>query len=452
MSMEENAESTRTPMMRNTGPGQLIRRTLVLALTAAAIVAAGAGISRGIRGVIEATAADDDVSVPTTTVRRGTVTVTVPARGELQGGGVEILITPMTGAEELAVVYLRDTGEVVAAGDVVAEFDTSQQEFEIREAEADLLEARQEVVQAEAEARAALEEARYQVFATETDVQVAEQEMRKNEVLSGIQGRENEIGLERARNRHRQAVLDLENREASSGAAIRLKRAAVDEAERLAAAARDEMEGLTLRARTGGYVQRRENRNGQNIFFTGMTLPDFQAGDAARPGQAVAQIPDMSRWEVSAQIPEADRGHLEAGQRVAVLPAAVPGRELAGHIAVLGGSTGSAWNRTFNVRIALDESDPGLRPGMSADVVITVDVLEDVLWVPSQALFESDGRGFVYRRTPEGFVTEDVTLIRRSESQAVITGIEQGAVVALARPGQPVNDSSEGGVLEALPR
>ncbi len=449
MSTVEHGDST---MPRDSKAGKLIRQALVLGLAAVAIVGAGVGISRGIRGIIEATAIDDDASVPTTTVRRGNVTVTVPARGELQGGGAEILITPMTGAEEMAVIYLRDSGEAVAAGDVVVEFDTSQQEFEIREAEADLLEARQEVIQAEAEARAALEDARYQVFATETEVRIAEQEMRKNEVLSGIQRRENEIALERARNRHRQAVLGLENREASSDAAIRLKRTAVDEAVRLAAAARDEMEALTLRARTGGFVQRLENRNGQNVFFTGMTLPEYRAGDAARPGQAVAQIPDMSRWEVSAQIPEADRGHLEAGQAVSVLPAAVPGRELAGHITVLGGSTGSAWNRTFNVRIALDESDPGLRPGMSADILITVDVLDDVLWVPSQALFESDGRTFVYRRRPEGFVTEDVTLIRRSESQAVITGIEEGAVVALARPGRPAEGASQGGVLEALPR
>jgi hypothetical protein len=161
----------------------------------------------------------------------------------------------------------------------------------------------------------------------------------------------------------------------------------------------------------------------------------------------------MSQWEVSAQIPEADRGHLRVGQPVTVLPAAVPGRELGGHITVLGGSTGNAWNRAFNVRIALDEADPGLRPGMSANVLITVDVLEDVLWIPSQALFESDGRTFVYRRAAEGYVTSDVALVRRSESQAVITGIGEGTVVALARPGQQSRtEASEGGVLDALPR
>jgi hypothetical protein len=299
-----------------------------------------------------------------------------------------------------------------------------------------------------------VEEARYQVLATETEVRIAEQEVRKNEVLAGIQRRQNEIALERARNRYRQAGQDLENRVASSEATIQLRRAEVDEARRLAESARTAMENLALRARTSGYVHVLENRNGQNILFTGMTLPPFQVGDAARPGQPVAQIPNMSQWEVSARIPEADRGHLEVGQPVAVRPAAVPGRELGGHITVLGGSTGNSWNRAFNVRIAMDEIDPGLRPGMSAEVLITVETLQDVLWIPSQALFESDGRAFVYRRTADGFETRDVTLVRRSESQAVITGIEEGAVVALARPGQQVRGdlAGQGGVLGALPR
>jgi len=66
-------------------------------------------------------------------------------------------------------------------------------------------------------------------------------------------------------------------------------------------------------------------------------------------------------------------------------------------------------------------------------------------------LFESDGRAFVYLRTPQGFVSRDVQLVRRSESQAVITGILEGEQVALSSPDQ--NKSTKtgaGGVMKAL--
>ena len=52
----------------------------------------------------------------------------------------------------MAITFLREPGELVKPGDVVAQFDTTQQEFNLREAEADLAEAEQQVIKAEADA------------------------------------------------------------------------------------------------------------------------------------------------------------------------------------------------------------------------------------------------------------------------------------------------------------
>jgi hypothetical protein len=87
---------------------------------------------------------------------------------------------------------------------------------------------------------------------------------------------------------------------------------------------------------------------------------------------------------------------------------------------------------------------------MSVDVTIRVETLDDVLWLPSQAVFEREGRWFVYQRAPDGYVTHDVTLVRRTESQAVVTGIDEGATIALAEPGQRPDSERGGGPLGAL--
>ena len=112
--------------------------------------------------------------VPTTRVKRGDVTLTVSAKGELRGGNSEELSAPMTGEGELHITSLRKAGEMVKDGDAVIQFDTTDQVFKLREAEADLAEAEQQVLKAKAESEAQQEENTYAVLKAKADVRQAE--------------------------------------------------------------------------------------------------------------------------------------------------------------------------------------------------------------------------------------------------------------------------------------
>lgn len=428
----------------------MILRTIALLAVSATIIAAGYGVGRGMRVAVDTLSEDHDGSVPTTTVRRTDVAIEVSARGELQGGGARPLIVPRAGVAELPITYLRNTGDLVNAGDVVATFDPSGQQYDLLEAEADLEEARQQQIKAEAEAFLALEKARLEVATSQADLKVSELDQLGNSFLGSVEQRKKGIALDQARNRYEQAQVDLAHREGAKQTGVDVQRAGVKEAQAKVDRTRETIAGLTLRAPTSGYVQLSENTNGLTVLFFGMQVPTFQLGDSARPGQMVAQIPDMSGWEVSAQIPETDRAFLATGQSAIVRPKAMPGREFKGHISLLGGSAGNAWNRTFNCRIALSDTDDGLRPGLSVDVVITVETLAKVLWVPSQAVFEREGRWFIYRQAPEGYVSHPVTIVRRTESQAVVTGIDEGVTIALAEPGRRMKNTRANGPLGAL--
>jgi HlyD family secretion protein len=419
-------------------------------LIAAFVIVVVAALAWGGMRVIQLTAPEDRNEIPTTRVRKGKVTISVSARGELQGGNSEILTAPMVGGD-LPITFLREPGELVKPGDAVVEFDTTAQEYNLREAEADLAEAEQQVIKAQADAQAILEEAHYQTLSTADDVKLAELEVRKNPILAAVPAKQNEIALDAAKNKKLQADKDYANKKATAEAGIAIQNAAVEKSRVLAQQAQRQIDTMVLKAKTGGYVAVQQNSN-QNMLYYGQQLPEFQVGDAARGGQAVAQIPDMSNWEVSASIPELDRGHLDPGQKVTIRAAAIPGHEFRGHVKSLGGTSGSAWDRRFECRIALDETGPELRPGMTSNILITVESLDDALWIPSQALFESDGRAFVYVQTPQGFASRDVKLIRRSESQAVITGLAEGDPVALSNPDQnkAAKTGDSGGVMKAL--
>lgn len=400
----------------------------------------------------ERPAATASFDLPVTTVKRGDVALTVSARGELQGSNSEMLMAPMTGARELTLTALRTPGELVEAGDVVAAFDTTEQEFAQAEAEADLAEAEQQVAQAEADAAAKEEETQASLSQARSDLKIAELEARKNPLLAQIIARQNTLAVDAARDRLQQLEQDLNNRKATARASVMIQEAARKKAEVKAALAKRNIEAMTLKAKSRGYVNVQQNQN-SNFMYWGMSLPAFKTGDATRPGMAVAQIPDLNSWEIRAQISELDRGHLAQGQKAEIVVVAMPERKFTGKIKALGGTNGPSWDRKFECMFALDEPVKEFRPGMSARILITTQVLKNALWLPSQALFESDGRTFVYIGKDGSFTPADVQLVRRSESQVVITGLREGQIVSMASPEQSSKKkdaAAHGGALKAL--
>lgn len=422
-------------------------RLLVISTILIVVGAVGWGTLRFVKAASTTTSTE----VPTTRVKKGRVVVSVSARGELQGGNSEMLTAPMVGGGDLPITMLREPGELVEAGDVVVQFDTTQQDYNLREAQADLAEAQQQVIKAQADSEASDEETAYAVLSAESDVRQAELDLRKNPILPSIVRRQNELALDAAKDRLRQAQQDVRNKKTTFTAGIAIQKAAENKAKVMADLAQKNIDNMTLKAKTSGYVNVQQNTN-MNMMYWGMQLPPFQVGDSARSGMAVAQIPDLKNWEISANVGELDRGHLNPGQKVTVKVVALAGKEFHGAIKSLGGTSGPPWDRHFECRISLEQGSPELRPGMTSNLVITAETVDDALWLPFQALFESDGRTFVYLKSPNGFMPHDVTLVKRSESQVVLKGVNEGDQVAMSNPDQTNKPAEKGqsGAMKAL--
>jgi multidrug efflux pump subunit AcrA (membrane-fusion protein) len=427
------------------GPRPKRRWILKAALIAAALALAA---WYGLRLYKTITATTEAV-IPIAKVQKGDVSLAVTARGDIRGGNPEVLTAPLTGGSDMHITYLRNAGEAIKEGDTIVQFDTTEQDFKLREAEADLAEAEQHILQAQAQREAEEEEDRYALLKARSDIQLAELEVRKNPILPAITARQNTLALDQARDHLAQLERNLANRKSNNEASIAIQEAGRGKAESQAKTARENIEAMTLRAHRAGYVSLRENTSG-NILFFGMTLPLFQLGDAVRPGMAVAEIPDLKNWELGAKIGELDRGHLAPGEKVDITIIAVPDRSFTGHVKEIGGTTGQPWDRHFECKITLDNPSPELRPGMSAMIVVTTDELHNVLWLPAQALFESDGRTFVYVRSGATFTPKDVTLVRRNESKVVISGLEEGQEVALANPAEITKKKATGSAMPSL--
>ncbi|MCC6587952.1 MAG: HlyD family efflux transporter periplasmic adaptor subunit [Bryobacterales bacterium] len=412
---------------------------VLLVVSVLILLASGA---RSVPRLFEKVNTPEAVPVPSTRVRTSDVTFTVTAEGALQGGNSRMLTAPMAGGGTLTLTDLRKSGDLVKKNDVVAQFDPTDENFKLREAEADLAEAEQQVIQAQAEALAKEEEVEYELIKARGEVRQAEIEVRVNSIRPALTAKQNNISLEGAQTRLAKLERDYPQRKAAARASVAIQEASRKKAQVLADTARRNIDMMTLRAPADGYVNVERNSN-TNFFFSGMILPLFQVGDQVRPGMAVAQIPDLNSWEASAKIAETDRGHLSVGQPAEIQVIALPGKKFGAKVKDLGGTTGPPWERRFECKLALLDASPELRPGMSTRIVITVGTIAKATWLPAQALFEQSGRAFVYARQDGRFLAKDVKLVRRGESQVVISGLQVGEEVALASPDQKEEKSGD---------
>jgi hypothetical protein len=96
----------------------------------------------------------------------------------------------------------------------------------------------------------------------------------------------------------------------------------------------------------------------------------------------------------------------------------------------------------FDITIQLSGPDRHLRPGLTAQVVITGEKKKDVLYIPRQSLFMKDGKRVVYLKNGKGFEQRDVKVQYENESRAVVEGLKANNRVALLDPTIPRTSGS----------
>src|SRR4029079_7056584 len=196
-----------------------------------------------------------------------------------------------------------------------------------------------------------------------------------------------------------------------------------------------QLASLTLRAPADGMVTLAPNYRAAGIFG-GSSAPEFKPGDRAWAGAMIAELPNLSSIRVLAHVDEIDRGKLQLNQRALVRVDAVPDREFNATIAeisAIGKPDFSTWPppKNFDVVLQISDSDPRLRPGMSANARIIVNSVKNGLTIPAQAVFEKNGKTVVYIVRGADTQERSVTVLKRSGADALIgTGLEAGERVA----------------------
>ncbi len=383
----------------------------------------------------------DGAVIPTARVAQGDVPVVVHTTGELRSVRAVGLVAPAIGGP-LQILNIMGTGTPVKAGDVVVEFDLSEQEEKLAQAKSELEQAEQEItklradiVVQRAQEQVTLLTARFDVRRGDLDVEANTQ---ASELVGVIEAKKKVLVLEEAKGRLAQLQADLTSRDTTDRASLAVLLEKRNKARLAMETAQRNIDQMRIRAPFDGLVAVKDNDT-NGAAWTGMVVPEYRAGDTVWPGRPVAEVLHESGLELVAKVNEYDRAHLTAGQKAEVAIHAVQGSSLPATIKnVAGASRREIWGwdstRTFDVSFQVTGSAASLRPGLTTQVRVTGDPIKGVRYLPRQALFEQDGKPVVFVRRGRSFEPRQVKLSDRTETYIVVSDLEVGTEVALRNP------------------
>ena len=147
-------------------------------------------------------------------------------------------------------------------------------------------------------------------------------------------------------------------------------------------------------------------------------------------GKQCMQIADLSKMKVTVQVGEKDIAKIAVGQSANVTYPAFPDIVSQGTVTTIASvansdsTYGGGGSVTYNVDILIDAPDARLKPGMTAEVSVVTEQLDDVVMVPTMALMTEDGEHYYVNVATDGEGKEmrrvKVTIVTQNENDAVV--------------------------------
>jgi HlyD family secretion protein len=165
-----------------------------------------------------------------------------------------------------------------------------------------------------------------------------------------------------------------------------------------------------------------------------------RVGDVVWQNQPLVYLPNISKMVVKTQIREIDLHKVGVGKKVTILIDAYPDLSLHGEVRSIGVLAESrtesrTTDKYFQVLVSVKEKDQRLRPGMTTQVKIECEKVDNVLSIPIHAVFNEQGRSYCYVDMQASYEKREVSIGAQSENWAqVLAGLKEGDRVALSKP------------------
>ncbi len=298
----------------------------------------------------------------------GAVRHEVRLTGTIQAVHYFTVQTPQIGGQggRVTLTKIVANGVRVKSGDILAEFDRTQEVDNARDAKAKFDDLSHQVDQRQAQNRADAAKRASDLQSAEADLAKAQLELRKGPLLSEIDRLKNEVKAEAAK--EHVASLKKSNgfHDQADAAAVKILELQRDRQKVSLDRALSNADKLQIHAPLDGMVAL------ENVWRNS-SMGKAQEGDQLWPGQGLIRLFDPTEMEVRVQVGEPDDAALAPGCRAMVRLDAYPDLTFDAHLVSASPVASSALGspiKTFSARFRLDKSDPHLLPDLSAAVVL----------------------------------------------------------------------------------
>lgn len=381
----------------------------------------------------------------------------VKSMGGGSGGGTSIL-------------WVIDEGTAVKEGDKLVELDSSQLEqmldddaVRVIAAEANVTTAKAAVEQAVISRQEYLEG----VFMTDeraiqNEKLIAEQEVIKAEkalessrrlvakgLIKSLQLDADKFAVAKARNdleaadgrlkvlqnlTRKKMLVQFDSDIASARAQLTAYQSELASEKKQLAETKEQIKSCVLFAPAAGVVvhANRYSSRGGNAEFV------VEAGATVRERQELIRLPDPTKMQVECNINESRITLIKQGMAVKIFVSSIPGLVLKGRVTKVNnyavpGSFMSSSIKEYAVFIDILDPPPVIRTGMTAEVEIFVEQLDNAIQMPIEGLYEHDNKMLALVKTGEkSFESREVKIGATNDTMVTIKeGLKENEVVVL---------------------
>lgn len=385
---------------------------------------------------------NNDEQVQSYTVKKGKFFIDIVETGEIYATKSKTISAPALSWRfgALKINYIVEDGQQVNEKDTLVLFDPSeilkaridaQAELEIALAELNKLKAEQASKLQELEANLDINNISYEIASIRLDQASYEADVTKKEIQLNLE--KTRIDLDKAENeiKNQKKI----NREEVTQARIKIKQleANLEEANKT-------LKKLTVTSPGNGIAIISKNWSTKN---------KWQVGDQPWSGTPLIQLPDLTELKVETNINEVDIAKIKIEQPAEIRLDAFSDKVYEGN--VISVATLAKFKdedkskiKVFPIEVLLEEISDELLPGMTVSCRIIIDEIEDVIYVPVDAVHKETTGSFIYIKNGKKYKKKQVVTGLSNNDFIIITdGVNVGDQVSLSIPPEYVEKQKE---------
>ncbi len=377
-------------------------------------------------------------------IQKGDFNATLTESGELLAVNARSVLIPYIGWKygyRFKITGLVEHGSHVSKGDSVARLDEANVMKYLLEQET-LLETEQAnlnklLVENECrfeELDGQLQEVQANYNLKELELEKYEFESQRKKDIKQLEFQQSGIHLNRINK-----TIELEKTICQNS--LKIQKIKVSQIESNVAEAKQAFGKLTILSPIDGIFQLSKSRISDQIY---------RLGDDTYQGAELALVPDLSLIKVKSTINETDIGKVKTGQKVIVRLEAFPDKPFEGEVTEIGKLSykkeEDANVKVFDLEFVLADSDPVLKPGMTASCELFYEELSDVYFVDNRCLKKVDNTFYLTMNVNDEWVELPVEIGPRNNNHTVVYGefqqgtelmVPQKEVIALNQNKEP---------------